>query len=240
MLGTVRLNVPASLAGAVIAPILQPLLAENPGLHLNIVATDRPVVIAEEGFDAGIRMGEHLSRDTIAVKIGPAPRFAVVASPDYARRRGLPQTPGDLAGLDSVRYRFPSGAFFHWEFEHKTEVISVEVRGPVTLDSQPFMVEAALAGAGLAYVWDFQLTEHLAAGRLVRYLEDWCPPLDVCLSTIPARNISQRVCARRPTRYGHAESRLEPSLYRALKQKPSPHSATEPIPGKSRCAPATK
>lgn len=185
--GTVRLNVPTCLAGATILPILKPVLARNAGLHVDIVATDRLVDIAAEGFDAGIRMGDRMDQGMVAVRIGPTPRFAVVASPDYAQAHGLPKTPHDLARHTCIRYRFSSGALFFWEFERGSEAVTIDVRGSVTLDNQALMIDAALSGLGLAYVWDFQLVEHLRAGRLVRCLDDWCPPLDDLFIYYPSR-----------------------------------------------------
>jgi DNA-binding transcriptional LysR family regulator len=185
--GSVRVNVAGSFASAVIMPVLPRLLAENTGLELDIVATDRLVDIVDEGFDAGIRLGERISQDMIAAKIGPKLRFAVVASPRYADRYGLPGTPRNLGEHQCIRYRFPSGSMFPWEFERGDDTVVVDVSGPLTLDSQPLMVEAALADLGLAYVWDFQVKEHLADGKLVRCLDDWCPELDDLFIYYPSR-----------------------------------------------------
>ncbi|UJW76779.1 LysR family transcriptional regulator [Rhizobium sp. SL42] len=186
-LGTVRLNVPSSLAPFVVIPMLDPLLRDNPGLHLDIVATDRLIDIVEEGFDAGIRLSERLSQDMIAVKIGAPLRFAVVASPEYSHRRGMPQTPHELADHACIRYRFLSGSLFHWEFERDGQALSVEVQGPLTFDSQLLMVESALAGHGLAYVWEPQVRQHLTSGSLVQSLEDWCPLIDDLFVYYPSR-----------------------------------------------------
>lgn len=173
--GTVRINVPASIAPFVLREAMGPLLRRNPGLMLDIEATDRLVDIVEEGFDAGVRFGERLSQDMIAVRIRPRLRFAVVGSPGYFKDRPPPATPAGLGRHACVRYRFPSGAIYNWQFERGGEAIDVEVDGPVTLDSQPLMVEAALQGCGLAYVWDDHVRAHLASGALLRCLDDWCP-----------------------------------------------------------------
>lgn len=185
--GTVRLNVPASLARLVVGPVVGPLLAQHPGLRLDIVVTDRLVDIAKDGFDAGIRLGERLSQDMVAVRIGPPLRFAVVGSPAHAARHGLPEAPSDLSRHPCIRYRFPSGSIFDWEFERAGESTVVEVDGPLTLDSQAMMVDAALDGVGLAYVWDFQVAKHCREGRLLRCLEDWCPTLDDLFLYYPSR-----------------------------------------------------
>src|SRR5882757_2886543 len=173
--GTVRINVPASIAPFVLQDVMGPLMKQNPGLQLDIVATDRLVDIVEEGFDAGIRFGEHLSQDMIAVRIRPRLRFAVVGSPDYLKGRNLPLLPGDLREHACIRYRFPSGTIYNWQFERDGEEVDVEVGGLITLDDQELMVEAALQGCGLAYVWDNRVLAHLARGALIRCLDDWCP-----------------------------------------------------------------
>jgi len=172
--GTVRINIPNSIAPFVLHDVMGPLIRRNPGLHLDIVATDRLVDIVEEGFDAGIRFGERLSQDMVAVHIRPRLRFAVVGSPDYLRSRAVPMLPGDLREHACIRYRYPSGAIYNWQFERNGEAVDVEVDGPVTIDDQELMVEAALQGCGLAYVWDNRVLAHLASGALIRCLADWC------------------------------------------------------------------
>lgn len=176
--GTVRINLPSAIAPFVLKDVLGPLLIQNPGLKLDLVATDRLVDIVEEGFDAGIRFGERLSQDMVAVRIRPSLRFAVVGAPDYFARTGrpLPQTPADLKQHDCIRYRFPSGAIFDWEFSRVGESLTVAVDGPLTLDGQEMMVEAALQGCGLAYVWDSRVQRHLEDGSLLRCLDSWCAP----------------------------------------------------------------
>lgn len=178
--GTVRINLPNSIAPFVLHGVMGPLLAQNPGLRLDIVATDRLIDIVEEGFDAGIRFGERLMQDMVAVRIQSNFRFAVVGSPGYLKAKGrqLPLTPADLKQHDCIRYRFPSGSIFNWRFERAGEVLDVEVDGPLTLDGQELMVEAALQDCGLAYVWENRVAQHLESGALVRCLEDWSGPYD--------------------------------------------------------------
>lgn len=179
--GTVRITVPTWVAPLVLHGVMAPLLAENPRLHLDVVATDALVDIVKEGFDAGIRLGERLSQDMIAVRIKPRLRMAVVGSPRYFQSRKPPRAPNELHNHQCIRYRFPSGAIYHWEFEHGDEKLEVEVSGPLTLDSQELMVEAALQGCGLAYVWDARVRAYLASGTLVRCLDDWCSYEDLYL-----------------------------------------------------------
>jgi DNA-binding transcriptional LysR family regulator len=185
--GTVRLNVPASIGTFVLHNVMGPLLADNPGLNLDVVATDALVDIVEAGFDAGVRLGERLSQDMVAVRIKPRLRFAVVGSPKYFQSRKPPQRPKDLHGHACIRYRFPSGAIYNWQFERPGEEIDVEVSGPVTLDNQELMVEAALQGCGLAYVWDARVRAHLASGALIRCLDEWCSYDDTLFLYYPSR-----------------------------------------------------
>jgi DNA-binding transcriptional LysR family regulator len=179
--GKVRITVPTWVAPLVLHGAMAPLLAENPRLQLDVVATDTLVDIVKEGFDAGIRLGERLSQDMIAVRIRPRLRMAVVGSPRYFQSRKPPKAPDELHRHQCIRYRFPSGAIYHWEFERGDEKLEVEVAGPLTLDSQELMVEAALQGCGLAYVWDARVQAYLASGTLVRCLEDWCTHEDLYL-----------------------------------------------------------
>jgi DNA-binding transcriptional LysR family regulator len=185
--GTVRLNVPASIGTFVLHNVMGPLIKDNPGLHLDVVATDALVDIVEGGFDAGVRFGESLSQDMIAVRIKPRLRFAVVGSPKYFHARKSPRQPKDLHAHACIRYRFPSGAIYDWQFERGGEEISVEVSGPLTLDNQELMVEAALQGCGLAYVWDARVQGYLASGVLVRCLEEWCAYDDTLFLYYPSR-----------------------------------------------------
>jgi DNA-binding transcriptional LysR family regulator len=121
--GTVRINVPNSIAPFVLHNAMGQLVKQNPGLHLDIVATDRLVDIVEEGFDAGIRFGERLMQDMIAVHIKPTLRFAVVGTPKYFEGRKMPLRPADLREHSCIRYRYPSGAIFNWHFEKDGETI---------------------------------------------------------------------------------------------------------------------
>ena len=172
--GTLRLNVPASLGTFILRDVMGPLLRQNPGLHLDVVATDKLVDIVAEGFDAGVRFGERLSQDMIAVRIKHRLRFVVVGSPAYLQGRVMPETPADLRNHACVRFRFPSGAIYNWQFERDGKEIDVEVAGPITLDDQELMIDAALQGCGLAYVWEGRVRGHIAAGTLVQCLDDWC------------------------------------------------------------------
>ena len=123
----------------------------------------------------------------IAVRIRRAQPFAVVGSPGYFRDDPLPVSPRDLQQHVCIRYRFPSGKLFNWEFARGGEEIAVEVEGPLTLDSQELMVEAALQGCGLAYVWEDRIREPVRSGALVRCLEEWSPLADDLFLYSPSR-----------------------------------------------------
>jgi DNA-binding transcriptional LysR family regulator len=127
------------------------------------------------GFDAGVRFGEKVAADMIAVPIGARQRSAVVASPAYFERWPKPAAPTDLKSLPCIRYRFDSGIHYAWEFERGGVELAIEVDGPLTLGDQDMMLGPALDGAGLAYLLEGQVDDLVAAGRLVRVLEDWCP-----------------------------------------------------------------
>lgn len=185
--GTIRINVPNSIAPFVLGEVTESLLKHNPGLKLEVIATDTMVDIVEGGFDAGIRFGERLSPGMIAVRINARFRFTVVGSPDYFKDRPMPATPQDLHNHVCIRYAFPSGTIFHWEFMRQGEIVQVEVDGPLTVDSQELMADAAARGLGLAYVWEERAAPFLQAGRLLRCLEEWCPADENIFLYFPSR-----------------------------------------------------
>jgi len=172
--GKVRINVPNSIAPFVIGPVMAPLLAANPNLQLEIVATDRLVDIVEEGFDAGIRMDESLRDGMTAVRIKPQLRFAVVGAPAYFARHGVPSSPDALKKHVCIRNLYPNGTPYPWEFGKGKRSVAFQPTGPLALDDHELMVAAATGGAGLAYVWADRAADAIAAGKLATCLEDWC------------------------------------------------------------------
>src|SRR5262249_14263142 len=128
-----------------------------------------------KGFDAGVRFGEVIAQDMIAVPLGPAQRSAYVAAPEFFRRHPKPASPEELKGLACIRFRFESGRYYAWEFERDGVELSVEVDGQLTLSEQDLAVQAALDGAGIAFAFEAQVEDLIAQGRLVRVLDDWCP-----------------------------------------------------------------
>ncbi|NTF83936.1 LysR substrate-binding domain-containing protein [Rhizobium rhizogenes] len=185
--GKVRINAPNSIAPFVLGPVIGPLIAANPNLELDIVATDRLVDIVEEGFDAGIRLGESLRDGMTAVKINPRLRFAVVGSPAYFGKRPKPGVPADLMSHVCIRNMYPSGVGYPWSFARNGEEIDLDVRGPLALHDHELMIEVALAGVALAYVWEDRARPYVESGRLVSCLEDWIAPEDWLYLYYPTR-----------------------------------------------------
>jgi len=185
--GKVRINAPNSVATFVFRSVIGPLIAENPGLQLEIVATDRLVDIVEEGFDAGIRLGESLRDGMTAVKIKPRLRFAVVGSTSYFEHHPFPKTPDDLRGHVCIRNIYPSGKPYPWEFSRAGKIIEFEPTGSLSLDDHELMVEAALSGVGLAYVWEERARSYVQSGSLVECLASWSAPEDWLYLYYPTR-----------------------------------------------------
>jgi DNA-binding transcriptional LysR family regulator len=185
--GTLRLNLPRAAAPLILEPIMARFLRDNPRMHLEVVADDGLVDIVSAGFDAGIRLGERLERDMVAVRIGPDQRFAVVGSPAYFGDRKRPRMPEDLRDHACIRYRFPSGTPFRWRFEKNGTALEIDVDGPITLGDQELMVSAALDGIGLAFAFEGRVTHLVRDGRLIRVLADWCPPFEGFFLYYPSR-----------------------------------------------------
>ena len=174
-MGRLRLNVPRA-AILMLAPVVNAFVRRHPDVSLEIVTDDALIDIVAAGFDAGIRFGEHLAQNMIAVRIGGELRFAAVGSPDYFARSGKPATPHDLNRHACIRRRFPSGAIFRWEFEKDGAPLDIDVPGHLTLDDPGLMLQCAASGAGIALVFEDEAEPMLQAGRVIRVLEDWCPP----------------------------------------------------------------
>jgi DNA-binding transcriptional LysR family regulator len=174
--GTLRINTSAGAARMILTPIVFDYLRRYPDMNVTLVTEGRLVDIVGQGFDAGIRIAESVPQDMIAVPIGGEIRMMVVASPDYIERHGRPQVPADLHQHQCIRARMATGAIWRWEFEKHGEAVEIDVNGALTLDEMTLMLEAALAGVGVAYLNQWSVREHIIAGRLIPVLEDWCPP----------------------------------------------------------------
>ena len=173
--GTLRFNASRAAAKVALLPAVMRFQRRYPDVNVEVVVDNAMIDIVAAGFDAGVRLGETIEADMITTAIGPRQRFAVVATPDYFERYPKPQTPEDLRGQPCIRYRFLSGVMYRWEFGRGGIELDVDVDGPLTVSDQDIMVDAALGGAGLAYLFEDQISDMLADGRLVRVLEDWCP-----------------------------------------------------------------
>jgi DNA-binding transcriptional LysR family regulator len=174
--GTLRINTSAGAARMILTPIILEYLRRYPDMSVVIVTEGRLVDVVGQGFDAGIRIAEAVPQDMIAVPVGPEQRMVVVGSPAYFRDRPIPTVPADLLQHRCIRARMASGAIYRWEFEQRGETVEIDVPGSLTLDEMTLMLEAVLAGTGLAYLSLWSVAEHIAAGRLVAVLEDWTPP----------------------------------------------------------------
>lgn len=175
--GTLRINAFASGAREILAPLLLKFLQRHPRVHIDLVTEGRIVDIVAEGFDLGLRTADLVPTDMIAIPVGPPRSFAVVASPDYWRANGMPATPSDLHGHSCIRIRLPSGALHRWHFEKNGEAVSIDVAGPITLDEASLSRIAVLQHVGVGYFMEADVRDDIEAGRLVRVLVDWTPPL---------------------------------------------------------------
>lgn len=175
--GTLKLNVPVSAARLVLPAIVPPFLAAFPDIRLEVITEESFVDVLAAGCDAGIRYGERLEQDMIAVPIGPrTQRFAAAASPAYLERRGRPRHPSELLSHSCLASRFPSGAMTIWEFERAGEAIRIEPSGPLIVragGASDLAVAAAIAGAGIVCLFEDWLRPHLESGALQPVLEPW-------------------------------------------------------------------
>src|SRR5438552_10526714 len=175
--GTIRITATDYAADTILWPKLTKLLRQYPDVKVEIIIDYRLTDIVAERFDAGVRSGEQVAKDMIAVRIGPDMRSAVVGAPSYFNTRSEPKRPQELIGHNCINLRLPThGGLYAWEFEKGGRELKVRVEGQMTFNSATQMLNAALAGYGLAYVPEGMVQPHLAKGRLKRVLEDWCLP----------------------------------------------------------------
>jgi DNA-binding transcriptional LysR family regulator len=175
--GTIRITTGDHAAETILWPALEKLLPDYPDIQVEISVNLGFVDIVEERFDAGVRMGETVAQDMIAVRIGPDMRMAAVASPAYFATRSIPQTPHDLADHCCINLRFPTlGGLYAWEFEKGSRALNVRVEGQVVVNDIALAKAAALGGSGIAYLPEDYVGAPIEAGKLQRVLGDWCPP----------------------------------------------------------------
>lgn len=174
--GTIRITTAEHAARSVIWPALERLLPDHPDIHVELSIDSSFTDIVAGRFDAGVRLGEALAKDMVAVRIAPDLRMAVVGAPAYFAAHPIPRTPQDLAEHNCINLRLlSSGALYAWELERDGREIRVRVEGQLAFDNIAMIVRAATAGFGLGFVMEDQVAAEIADGRLVRVLEDWCP-----------------------------------------------------------------
>jgi DNA-binding transcriptional LysR family regulator len=175
--GKLRITAGEHAAISVLQPVLAKILPSHPDIQIEIIVDYGLTDIVAEGYDAGVRLGEQVAKDMIAVRIGPDVRMAVVGSPAYFARHPRPKSPRDLIGHNCITIRLPTyGGIYAWEFEKKGEELKVRVDGQLVFNNIAMRLDAALKGLGLAYMPEDLVQTHITKGRLVRVLADWCPP----------------------------------------------------------------
>jgi len=185
--GRVRLHVARLGAMTVLAPKLGQFARDYPDIVLDVAVDDNRVDIVALGFDAGIRFGEFIEKDMIAVRVSRDYRPAIVGAPSYFASRPKPKAPHDLLSHRCINFRHGGEGVYRWEFEKGRKSLSVGVEGPLIVDDVDVMIRAALDGVGLAFMSDEHAGPHLASGALVRVLEDWCPPFPGYFLYFPSR-----------------------------------------------------
>jgi len=175
--GTVRITTSIHAARTILWPAVSRLMRDYPDVTVELSIDPALTDIVADRFDAGVRIGESIAKDMIAVRIGPELRMAVVGSPEYLNAHPAPSTPQDLTGHACINIRLPSkGGLYIWEFEKDGRDVHVRVDGPLILNDIDMVLQAAVDGHGLACVMEDQAASFLEDGRLVRVLQDWCPP----------------------------------------------------------------
>lgn len=194
--GRLRITAGEHAAITVLQPVLEKILPAHPDLHIEVTVDYGLTDIVAEGYDAGVRLGEQVAKDMIAVRIGPDMRMAVVGSPEYFARHPRPKTPRDLTRHNCITIRLPTyGGIFPWEFEKKGEELNVRVEGQLVFNNIAMRLDAALKGLGLAYMPEDLVQAHIADGLLVGVLADWCPPFPGYHLYYPSRRQSSSAFA---------------------------------------------
>lgn len=175
--GTIRINAGEHPAVTVLQPALKKFLPDHPDIKVEIIVDYGLTDIVAQGYDAGVRLGDAVAKDMIAMRIGPDLRMAVVGSPVYFARHPIPLAPQDLTQHNCIGIRLPTyGGIFPWDLEKAGHEVNVRIEGQLVFNNLALRLNSALDGLGLAYLPEDQVTDHIAAGRLIRVLEDWCEP----------------------------------------------------------------
>jgi DNA-binding transcriptional LysR family regulator len=186
--GTIRITTGEHAAEAILWPALARLLPDYPDIKVELIIDYGLTDIVAERYDAGIRLGEQVAKDMIAVRIGPDLRMAVVGAPSYFTRRPRPKKPQDLTAHDCIRFRLPTyGGLYAWEFEKRGRELKVRVDGQAVFNNIALQLNAAVGGVGLAYLPEDVVRPYLSDGRLIRVLDDWCPPFSGYRLYYPSR-----------------------------------------------------
>ena len=174
--GTVRITTTKYAAVALVLPILERFTPRYPDVRVELIVDEGLKDIVADRYDAGIRLGEQLDKDMIAVRIGPDLRFAVVGAPAYFAKHPPPESPHELSAHHCITYRqTTSGGLYAWDFEKDQRALSVRVNGSLVFNDTDLLLAATLAGLGLSYLFEAQAEQHVANGKLLRVLDDWCP-----------------------------------------------------------------
>ncbi|MBB6056115.1 LysR substrate-binding domain-containing protein [Tolumonas osonensis] len=194
--GKIRISSPEYAAHYVLWPVLEKFLPQYPDIHVEVIIENSFTDIVSERYDAGIRLGEQIAKDMIAVKISPEMKMAVVASPEYFKQAAVPEIPEDLRQHKCINIK-PSAArgAYAWEFKKDDREINVKVEGQLTFNTSLQSLRAALAGLGLAYLPDDLVQEYVERGELVRVLESWCPVFDGFHIYYPSRRQHKKAFA---------------------------------------------
>jgi DNA-binding transcriptional LysR family regulator len=185
--GRIRLLCPRLAAKGVVGPKLGQFVRNYPGVELEITTDDSRVDLVSAGYDAGIQFGEFIAQDMVAVRVSRDIRPAVVGAPTYFSSHPEPASPRDLLNHRCIRFRHRGEGVYKWELDKGDESLAIAVNGSLILDEQDLVIEAALDGAGIAWVAEDRVAEHLGSGALVRVLEDWCPPFPGFFLYYPSR-----------------------------------------------------
>lgn len=175
--GSVRISASEHAANNILWPRLLKVLPDYPDIKVEITIDYALCDIVAQRYDAGVRLGDQVAKDMIAVAIGPELHMAVVATPEYFRQHPAPKLPGDLAGHNCINLRLPTyGSLLQWDFEKNDQQLKMRVAGQWTFNSSGPILRAALAGCGLAFLPEDMVSKEIAEGQLVRVLQDWCQP----------------------------------------------------------------
>ena len=188
--GTIRITTSEHAARTLLWPAIDRLTAQHPDIRVELNIESGLTDIVAQRYDAGVRLGERLEQDMVAMRIGPRLRMATVASPGYLERGGVPLTPHDLSNHACINLRMVDGSIYVWEFEKDGRELRVKVDGQIVLNDVELILSAAAADHGLAHVVDDRISTLVNQGALTRVLEDWCEPFDGYYLYYPRRRQS--------------------------------------------------